>query len=984
MKSFRYQLIVLTISVLAPVGLLLASVPSATSGPLPGMNTVSLTPNQVRTEKRGQIIVDNPNHTALFTHQGIDFQPTRGPGWRWQLQHFGTDAISLSGKEGTVVDPEHKRPGHIDFARGKVTERYVIRPSTIEQQFIISEPLDLGGSDLIVDGRIQTEGRLQRSSRPAEKWVWRNEQGAISLGGVTVFDASGNNLPASMTVSQNTTRIRVDGAALSRAVYPVTIDPEVGADDFQISNPGDAMSFDSGEASVAYNATDNEYAVVWWGDNATSGDQEFVIFLEILDASNGSVVLAETIIGDNGLTGAEAPRFPDIVWNSTDNEYLVVWRADDGSGPPDPKEIYGQLLDSDGAEIGVDFQISNIASVDPARNRDANFPAVAYNSTDNQYLVVWQGDGAATDGDREIFGQIMTANGTVVLNDFQISQHGTANAIDEQTAAADVAYNPVSNEYLVVWEGDTATGATYVAEIFGQITAADGATVLDDFQISQSGSASSDSYDSSAPSVAASANGEYLVVWYGDHLTLGDNGNFNVYAQRLNAAGVEQGSDFRISNTDMADLDPSPRPGIVYNPVNDEYFVAWPGTATVIAERVAADGSVAEDDFELSDDPVVGVVPAESYPLAAVAHSTGQDEYLTVWVEDPGATGQNVVFGQRFAPPATLRFANANPSVGEGGGTTTLTVNRVGYTITAVTVDVSSSDGTAMVPGDYTAVSDTLSFGMNETARSFVVTVVDDTEVEADETVNLTLSNPTPNPIPGAVLAANGASAVLTIVENDVNLPPVANAGLDQAVIAGVLVTLDGSASSDPNAGDTITYAWTQTVGDSVTLADADTATPSFTALGGNTPLTFELTVTDSGTLTGTDTVTITVSGGTAPAADAGADITVEPGGTVTLDGTASSDPNGDALTFSWTQTGGEAVTLNAADTATPNFTAPGTEQALVFELSVSDGTESGTDSVTITVAAGGGGSGSSGLGALSLLLMITSCATSWRRRRDC
>ena len=88
-----------------------------------------------------------------------------------------------------------------------------------------------------------------------------------------------------------------------------------------------------------------------------------------------------------------------------------------------------------------------------------------------------------------------------------------------------------------------------------------------------------------------------------------------------------------------------------------------------------------------------------------------------------------------------------------------------------------------------------------------------------------------------------------------------------------------------------------------------------------------------------------------APVADAGADRTVETGASVTLDGGASTDPNGDTLTYAWEQTGGPAVTLSGANTATPSFTAPALRSELVFSLAVNDGARDGAaDEVTVRV----------------------------------
>ena len=85
--------------------------------------------------------------------------------------------------------------------------------------------------------------------------------------------------------------------------------------------------------------------------------------------------------------------------------------------------------------------------------------------------------------------------------------------------------------------------------------------------------------------------------------------------------------------------------------------------------------------------------------------------------------------------------------------------------------------------------------------------------------------------------------------------------------------------------------------------------------------------------------------------ASAGADVAVEPGASVTLDGSGSSGPGGGALAFAWEQVSGAAVTLAGATTARATFTAPAEPGDLVFRLTVTDpGGLAGSDEVTVTV----------------------------------
>jgi hypothetical protein len=93
------------------------------------------------------------------------------------------------------------------------------------------------------------------------------------------------------------------------------------------------------------------------------------------------------------------------------------------------------------------------------------------------------------------------------------------------------------------------------------------------------------------------------------------------------------------------------------------------------------------------------------------------------------------------------------------------------------------------------------------------------------------------------------------------------------------------------------------------------------------------------------------------PRADAGNTLTVAAGDTVELDATGSNDPDGDALTYEWRQSGGPSVGLSDAETATPRFTAPNVSggTTLTFEVTVTDAAgASASDEVTVAVAPGG------------------------------
>ncbi len=125
-----------------------------------------------------------------------------------------------------------------------------------------------------------------------------------------------------------------------------------------------------------------------------------------------------------------------------------------------------------------------------------------------------------------------------------------------------------------------------------------------------------------------------------------------------------------------------------------------------------------------------------------------------------------------------LQFDYSTYSVREGDGSATITVTRTDGSDGEVTVDYATSDGTATEGSDYTATatSGTLTFADGETSKTFTIPIIDDGELEKDETINLTLTSPT-----GGATLGTQTTAILKIVDNDKPIlevkPPHQNVG---------------------------------------------------------------------------------------------------------------------------------------------------------------------------------------------------------------
>jgi len=218
----------------------------------------------------------------------------------------------------------------------------------------------------------------------------------------------------------------------------------------------------------------------------------------------------------------------------------------------------------------------------------------------------------------------------------------------------------------------------------------------------------------------------------------------------------------------------------------------------------------------------------------------------------------NIVDNDTPVPVGTLQFSAPTFSVNEDGTpVAAVTVTRTGSSTAAASATVNLTNGTAVAPGDYNNTALPVTFAAGETTKTIVVPIVDDTVVEPNETVNLSLTNPT-----GATIGTQ-STATLNIVDNDTPVPtstlqfsaPTFRIREDGTAVAAVTVNRTGDRTAAVSA--------------TVNLADGTAVAPddygnspllvSFAA-GDNTPKTIEIPVVDDTLVERNETVNLSLA----------------------------------------------------------------------------------------------------------------------------
>jgi hypothetical protein len=412
------------------------------------------------------------------------------------------------------------------------------------------------------------------------------------------------------------------------AAVPARSEPTgAGVQVSSVGPPGNA-AFDADDPQVAF-GSDGRGLTVYAGE-PVDGEQE--VLGQTVDASGAPSGAQHrlTHVGPDGAS-VDAARNPDVVYNPHANEFLLVSSNAIGND----EDIAVQRVGLDGTPVGPSRQVSEAGGVGPGSDGDNQRPRVAYDPDTDEYLVVWLDNrnstpggeiraqrvnastlaqvGAAdffvsdiasgntnaqrvdvdygggsylvtwsdltAGGSEQILSRRVTSGGAVAGGEVRLSQQSSDPQFEADRPA--VAYNPVPNEFLVVWHGDLDNGVgSGESEIFGQRVSTAGAQVGSDLRISQQGADGDLESDAEEPAVAAdTGSGEYLVTWQGN----GPSQEVEAYGQRLTAAGVEVGTnDARFSDQGPAG-DPdfyADTSATAFNGAAHSFLVVWRGTRT--------------------------------------------------------------------------------------------------------------------------------------------------------------------------------------------------------------------------------------------------------------------------------------------------------------------------------------------------------------------------------------------------------------------
>ncbi|MHC4442766.1 MAG: hypothetical protein ACYTF1_26495 [Planctomycetota bacterium] len=376
----------------------------------------------------------------------------------------------------------------------------------------------------------------------------------------------------------------------------------------------------------------------FWPDVQSNpySNQELVIWVDVADA-NGWELKGRRIDPVTGnLLGSEFYVFPTpangggiigaITYNSTNHEWFIAYQGNLNTGLED--DVLGQRIDSNGNKIG-----SYIPLV--SKSGFQNSTDVAYNPTNDNYLVVWN----EKDNDvLQIFSRLFDTAGSPIAPEFRLSEVN-----DRSKHNPKAAYNPVNNEFMVVWldyRNYPGTGQDNgYGDVYGQrVNTVNGTTIGANIPIYSPINTPPyipDGQDAPGSIACDTVNGNYGI---GVQKLGGAVSGYKTVGMVTDSAGAIIGSVFNLSYPNFgAQAHPA------FNPTTNTYYMTYEASAGVSGKEISAAG--------VPISPQETIIPGSTRDNAITVNpNTGQ--YMQIMVTDGGAVlAQRFTVGPDTTPP---------------------------------------------------------------------------------------------------------------------------------------------------------------------------------------------------------------------------------------------------------------------------------------------------------------------------------------------
>lgn len=525
----------------------------------------------------------------------------------------------------TSTEPEiDGNVARFSYEKG-ITEELVVRDAGIEQRWEFATDPGITG-DLRVGVDVTTPLTVALHG-DGFYFYGLDEAGevtpAVQYGRALAIDAAGHTQWATLDVTELSLtdsgerhyrlEITVAETWISQAQYPLLIDPLVSG---LLRLEQAAPAHDQQSVEVAYNPDDDEYLLVW--QDYRNGT-DWGIYGQRVSAEGA--LLGENFVIADGLYNQLEPH---LAYGS--GAYLVTWRHYPSASTTYYYPLW-EIVTGDGEVLEM---VAGDIEINPTEQRTPT--DVIYNSMSGQFLVLWQD--LAT-GYWNVWGQHLTPTGAPVSLPIQIS---TLNTKHEDAAAG--AYNPVTNEYLIVWRYRSSPSAN--GDVRGRRVTGGGVVSSETIQIGI-GTARQE-----APDVAyAAAAGKYAVIWQDDRYA-GTNG-YDIYGRLVNSNGSLTGnSEYVIAANPAVEQNARLAPGL-----NGQLLVVWQQeNGTAAKEDPRALGSDLSGRFlganGLPSGNPLTILTTEGNQQEPVLAVNEAGDFLLAWQGDQRGT-QDIYGGLRLA-----------------------------------------------------------------------------------------------------------------------------------------------------------------------------------------------------------------------------------------------------------------------------------------------------------------------------------------------